>query len=89
MEANALNAHRVSFTHRALMWILDTITYFSPFSVDSIVLLEAGFNVKSIDASDKMLKYALKSRWLRRKEPIFDKWGRCIVYICIYYIIDE
>lgn len=29
----------------------------------------------SVDASDKMLKYALKSRWDRRKEPAFDQWG--------------
>ena len=44
--------------------------------VDSIMLLEEGFEVVSVDASDKMLKYALKSRWNRRKEPAFDKWGR-------------
>lgn len=28
----------------------------------------------SVDASDKMLKYALKARWDRRKEPAFDQW---------------
>jgi glycine N-methyltransferase len=39
------------------------------------MLLEEGFEVFSIDASDKMLKYALKTRWNRRKEPAFDKWG--------------
>lgn len=43
--------------------------------VDSVMLLEEGFEVVSVDASDKMLKYALKSRWDRRKEPAFDKWG--------------
>lgn len=43
--------------------------------VDSIMLLEEGFEVVSIDASDKMLKYALKERWNRRKEASFDKWG--------------
>lgn len=43
--------------------------------VDSILLLEEGFEVVSIDASDKMLKYALKERWNRRKEPSFDNWG--------------
>ncbi|CAB3370121.1 Hypothetical predicted protein [Cloeon dipterum] len=42
--------------------------------VDSILLLEEGFEVFSIDASDKMLKYALKTRWNRRKDPAFDKW---------------
>ena len=39
------------------------------------MLLEEGFKVTSIDASDKMLKYALKTRWDRRKEEAFDQWG--------------
>lgn len=39
------------------------------------MLLEEGFKVTSIDASDKMLKYALKTRWERRKEEAFDQWG--------------
>jgi glycine N-methyltransferase len=43
--------------------------------VDSIMLLEEGFEVVSVDASDKMLKYALKSRWERRKEKSFDNWS--------------
>lgn len=34
------------------------------------------FNLVSCDASDKMLKYALKERWDRRKEPNFDNWGK-------------
>ena len=42
--------------------------------VDSIMLLEEGFEVVSADASDKMLKYALKERWNRRREPAFDSW---------------
>lgn len=42
--------------------------------VDSIMLVESGFNVTSCDASDKMLKYALKLRWERRKEKEFDNW---------------
>lgn len=42
--------------------------------VDSIMLLEEGFTLVSADASDKMLKYALKERWNRRKEEAFDKW---------------
>lgn len=42
--------------------------------IDSIMLLEEGFEVVSVDASDKMLKYALKARWNRRKEAAFDNW---------------
>ncbi|KAK0163490.1 hypothetical protein PV327_007165 [Microctonus hyperodae] len=42
--------------------------------IDSIMLLEEGFDVVSVDASDKMLKYALKERWNRRKEATFDNW---------------
>ncbi|KAJ6666998.1 hypothetical protein lerEdw1_019000 [Lerista edwardsae] len=42
--------------------------------VDSIMLVEEGFTVTSVDASDKMLKYALKERWNRRKEEAFDNW---------------
>jgi len=42
--------------------------------VDSVLLLEEGFDVVSVDASDKMLKYALKKRWNRRKEAAFDNW---------------
>ena len=38
------------------------------YRIDSIMLLEEGFRVTSVDASDKMLKYALKKRWDRRKE---------------------
>lgn len=43
------------------------------------MLVEEGFDVVSVDASDKMLKYALKSRWERRKEPAFDQWGRAFL----------
>lgn len=39
------------------------------------MLVEEGFNMVSVDASDKMLKYALKARWERRKEMAFDQWG--------------
>ncbi|XP_029622720.1 glycine N-methyltransferase [Salmo trutta] len=42
--------------------------------VDSIMLVEEGFTMTSVDASDKMLKYALKERWERRKERAFDQW---------------
>ena len=42
------------------------------------MLLQEGFQVTSCDASDKMLKYALKTRWERRKEDAFDKWGKII-----------
>lgn len=44
--------------------------------MDSILLVENGFDVVSVDASDKMLKYALKERWNRRKETGFDNWGK-------------
>jgi glycine N-methyltransferase len=42
--------------------------------VDSVMLLEDGFELISSDASDKMLKTAYKTRWDRRKEDAFDKW---------------
>ncbi|KAF8785162.1 Glycine N-methyltransferase like protein [Argiope bruennichi] len=45
-------------------------------TIDSILLLEEGFKVMSVDASDKMLKYALKERWNRRNEPAFNSWGK-------------
>ena len=61
--------------------------------MDSILLLEEGFEIISTDASDKMLKYALKERWARRKEPAFDKWGRYCTqmasrptYVCTYLL---
>ena len=40
------------------------------------MLLEEGFEMVSADASDKMLKEAYKIRWDRRKEAIFDRWGK-------------
>lgn len=39
------------------------------------MLLENGFQMTSVDASDKMLKHALRIRWARRKEEAFDNWG--------------
>jgi glycine N-methyltransferase len=42
--------------------------------IDSVLLCDNGFHVTSCDASDKMLKYALKTRWQRRKEEAFDRW---------------
>lgn len=50
--------------------------YLSICRVDSVMLLEEDFEVISVDASDKMLKYALKERWNRRKEPAFDNWSK-------------
>ena len=50
------------------------LTFFS--RIDSVLLLNNGFDVVSVDASDKMLKHALKIRWERRKEESFDKWGK-------------
>lgn len=49
------------------------------------MLVENGFEVVSVDASDKMLKYALKERWNRRRETGFDNWGkRYIIHAYIY-----
>ena len=45
------------------------------YRVDSIALVEEGFQVYSTDASIHMLKYALKERWNRRHETNFEKWG--------------
>uniref|UniRef100_A0A131Y370 Glycine N-methyltransferase n=1 Tax=Ixodes ricinus TaxID=34613 RepID=A0A131Y370_IXORI len=42
--------------------------------IDSILLLEEGFQVTSVDASDRMLKYALRTRWNRRNEKAFNEW---------------
>jgi len=42
--------------------------------IDSIMLLEEGFDVVSTDGSDKMLKYALKTRWERKDEKAFRNW---------------
>jgi len=42
--------------------------------VDSVMLLEEGFQMTSSDASDKMLKVAHKTRWERRKEARFEDW---------------
>lgn len=52
------------------------------------MLLEEGFQVTSIDASDKMLKYALKKRWERRKEEAFDNWGKRIasLFLALYFL---
>lgn len=46
--------------------------------VDSEMLVEEGFEVVSIDASDKMLKYALRARWERRREMNFENWGMLV-----------
>lgn len=43
------------------------------------MLIEEGFQVVSVDASDKMLKYALKERWNRRKDPGFDDWSKVLI----------
>ena len=43
------------------------------------MLLQEGFRVTSTDASDKMLMYAMKERWNRRKQPAFDNWGMYFV----------
>lgn len=46
------------------------------------MLVEEGFEVVSVDASDKMLKYALKERWNRRAEKNFEKWSKYIEVMC-------
>lgn len=46
------------------------------------MLLEEGFQVTSIDASDKMFTHAFKTRGNRRKEPAFDNWG-ILELICL------
>ena len=48
-----------------------------------MLLLEEGFEVVSVDASDKMLKQAYKTRWDRRKEDIYDKWGEMKLWAAI------
>lgn len=56
------------------------------------MLVEEGFEVVSCDASDKMLKYALKERWNRRKETNFDKWGMfhmCILITCYFQLFSS
>ena len=53
--------------------------------VDSVMLLDEGFKMVSSDASDKMLKEALKIRWDRRKEPAYDNWGKYLSYFVLNY----
>ena len=65
---------RYLLVYQARVVVLRVLFLF--FSVDSIMLLEEGFSVLSTDASDKMLKYALKERWARRKEGPFEDWGK-------------
>ena len=57
------------------------------FRVDSVMLLEDGFEVVSSDASDKMLKTAYKLRWDRRRETAFDNWSRCTNLFCSSHIL--
>jgi hypothetical protein len=47
-----------------------------------MMLLEEGFEVVSVDASDKMLKQAYKTRWEHRKEDIYDKWSE-LIYLLV------
>ena len=42
--------------------------------VDSVLLLEAGFQVKSVDLSEEMLAEARKERQRRAGEPGFEDW---------------
>lgn len=57
-----------------------------PARIDSVMLVEEGFQVVSVDASDKMLKYALKERLNRcSKSPNFDNWSN-ISSLCIFHM---
>ncbi|XP_041973196.1 glycine N-methyltransferase [Aricia agestis] len=42
--------------------------------IDSMMLVDEGYKVVSVDASDKMLKHALKARWDKRKDARYDAW---------------
>ncbi|XP_026745322.1 glycine N-methyltransferase-like [Trichoplusia ni] len=42
--------------------------------IDSMMLVNEGFKLVSVDASDKMLKHALKARWEKRKDSKYDEW---------------
>lgn len=68
-------AVEVNQQYKVVYAFWNTLFYFVT-SIDSLMLVEEGFKVVSTDASDKMLKYALKERWRRRKEPNFDFWGQ-------------
>ena len=48
------------------------------------MLVEEGFEVVSVDASDKMLKYALRQRWKRRTDPAFDRWSESALSSVIF-----
>ncbi|CAH0629143.1 unnamed protein product [Chrysodeixis includens] len=39
-----------------------------------MMLVNEGFKLVSVDASDKMLKHALKARWEKRKDSKYDEW---------------
>lgn len=60
--------------------------YFYRFRIDSIMLLEEGFEVVSVDASDKMLKHALKARWNRRNEKAFNNWSKKLNNIFLFFL---
>lgn len=40
-----------------------------------MMLVDEGFQVVSVDASDKMLKHALKARWEKRRDRKYDEWS--------------
>ena len=56
------------------------------FRVDSVMLLEDGFEVVSSDASDKMLKTAYKLRWDRRRETAFDNWSTSLLIFLFFQL---
>ena len=69
------------------IWLLIDFDQSLIFSrVDSVMLLQEGFELVSVDASDKMLKSAYKTRWDRRKEDVFDKWSKFILAELFFFI---
>lgn len=59
------------------------------FSIDSMMLVDEGFKVVSVDASDKMLKHALKARWEKRKDHKYDEWGTYHITVMPVILIEQ
>ena len=56
----------------------DTTTLFHryiPRSIDSLQLLEEGYEVLSTDGSEPMVDQARKSREQRKTDAVFKNWG--------------
>lgn len=86
MQSNKAIKSRIKFNYTEYNMrgiIFSSIFSWYLYRIDSAMLVEEGFEVVSVDASDKMLKYALKERWNRRKEPGFDNWSKWYPFLCI------